>query len=204
MENRLVDSQKEEIVLMDTGFLYARTHPQYTATANTFMRVKPNLFDNKTKLILAPLRNEYGHWSLVVIFFRRRLGHTDESTTTLEVREFASFNSILKSSMRENLKFWLRQRYGLQSERSLPFNFVNDASEGMLFIPQQSKSSKDSGIYVCMFISYICFSIEFDFQDKDMKLLRKWVAHEIRHSGSVSIPEYDKSINEVAVMPSEA
>ena len=58
---------------------------------------------------------------------------------------------------------------------------------------------------MCMYISYICSSVEMDFLPTDIKLLRKWVEFKLRGDASIlPLDNYPPNIDKIVEEDSDS
>ena len=72
----------------------------------------------------------------------------------------------------QKIGHWLQYRYAKEKLAAVAPTFTEKPP--IEYVPRQHRSV-DCGIFMCMYMSYLCSRIEFDFEQKDMNLLRKWI-----------------------------
>jgi hypothetical protein len=207
-QNTFTEKQASEIILLTTDFCSTLTDKHYSYKENGIkLAEKVDFSTKKIKLLIAPFRYDNGNWALLVAKFNR--DDDDDGTqhaNSIDIGLLEPRTEYNKPAPTHRVRIWIERKYkficpGLTVNEYVVFNEIEHFPKSLFSI--SGKKQKDEGIFVCMYISYICSSVEMDFLPTDIKFLRKWVEFKLRSDASILPlddypPNIDKIVEEVS------
>ena len=206
-KSTFTEKQASEIILLTTDFCSTLTKQDYLyGRDGTKLAENIDLTAKTIKLLIAPFRYPSGNWALLVAIFIRdnddeipHLNHIDIQLLEPETHHSQAFPI-------QCLKEWIKRQFKYRAGISEPPVYLGANGDKIEHFPKSlfcmsGKKQNDDGIFVCMYISYICSSVEMDFLPTDIKLLRKWVEFKLRGDASILPldiypPNIDKFVEE--------
>jgi hypothetical protein len=204
--SRFSEKEAGEIILMPTNFCSTLAKKEYSYEKDgKKLGEGISLLTKTIKLLIAPCRYENGDWVLVVAKFDRgNLCYGIEDVTNIYINLLEPrYTRSIAIDAEENVEKWIKNvlKTKYRNEPSVSVDGCMDLRENVHFpktlLSILGAEQNDDGIFVCMYISYICSGIEIDFLPTDMKLLRKWVEFELRQNTRIApLDNYPPDIDE--------
>jgi hypothetical protein len=199
-QNTFTEKQASEIILLTTDFCSTLTDKHYSYKENGIkLAEKVDFSTKKIKLLIAPFRYESGNWALLVAKFNR--DDDTQCANSIDIGPLEPRIEYDKAPPTHHVGKWIQRKYkficpGFTVNEYAVFNEIEHFPKSLFFI--SGKKQKDEGIFVCMYISYICSSVEMDFLPTDIKLLRKWVEFKLRSDASIlPLDDYPPNIDKI-------
>jgi len=142
----------------------------------------------KESFLFVPVCVGQFHWVLCVVDLHKRnmVIYDSLKSWDWECKNVDGEKVVAHEYISGRIRLWLQYRYVAEtSDANLPTFPVKPPTQ---VIPRQGEGSLDCGAFICMFMSYLCSGIKFDFQQKDMGMIKRWMFRCLQDSTEFPMP----------------
>ena len=142
----------------------------------------------KESFLFVPVCVEQFHWVLCVVDLKERNMVIYDSLKSLnwKCKNGDGENVVAREYISGRIRLWLQYRYiNEMPDANIPTFPLEPPTQA---IPRQGEATLDCGAFICMFMSYLSSGIKFDFQQKDMELIKRWMFRCLEDSTDYPMP----------------